>query len=48
MEILASQWDLSCAGIRALKEDLIRRIEIFLDPKPFEKNLKKDSTFSSR
>jgi ketosteroid isomerase-like protein len=31
-----------------LRDDLIARIEIFFDARPFEKNLKKDSTFSSR
>jgi hypothetical protein len=36
------------AVLMTFKHDLIGRIEIFFDARPFEKNLKKDSTFSSR
>lgn len=36
------------AVLMAFRDDMIERIELFYDVRPFEKNLQKDSIFSSR
>ena len=36
------------AVLMTFKDQLIERLELFLDARPFEKNSKKDASFSSR
>jgi hypothetical protein len=36
------------AVLMTFKDQLIERLELFFDARPFEKNSKKDATFSSR